>query len=133
MKVLDATFLIDYLAGVEATKEFYEANGAENERWVMPVPAYAEALVGEGNIPNGDVAGARADLSWGEKYAVDEKTAVTAGEIADEVAPKGPYLDGLDGLIAAVGRELDAPVVSGDGDLTHDETKRVVTVEEYRD
>jgi hypothetical protein len=26
MKVLDATFLIDYLDGVEATKEFYEAN-----------------------------------------------------------------------------------------------------------
>ena len=131
MKVLDATFLIDYLDGVEATKEFYEAAGAENERWVMPIPAYAEALVGEGNLPNGDVAGARADLSWGEKYEVDERTAVTAGEIADEVAPGGPYLDGLDALIAAVGRELDTPVVSADGDLTHEETKKVVDVEEY--
>ena len=131
MKVLDATFLIDYLDGVEATKEFYEASGGENERWVMPVPAYAEALVGEGNLPNGDVAGARADLSWGEKYEVDEKTAVTAGEIADEVGPGGPYLDGLDALIAAVGRELDAPVVSADGDLTHEEMKKVVDVEEY--
>ena len=131
MKVLDATFLIDYLDGVEATKEFYEANGAENERWVMPVPAYAEVLVGEGNLPNGDVAGARADLAWGEKYGVDEKTAVTAGEIADEVGPGGPYLDGLDALIAAVGRELDAPVVSGDGDLTHEETKKVIDVKEY--
>jgi PIN domain. len=131
MKVLDATFLIDYLDGVEATKEFYEASEGENERWVMPVPAYAEALVGEGNLPNGDVAGARADLSWGEKYEVDEKTAVTAGKIADEVGPGGPYLDGLDALIAAVGRELDAPVVSADGDLTHEETKKVVDIEEY--
>ena len=131
MKILDATFLIDYLDGVEATKEFYEASGGENERWVMPVPAYAEALVGEGNLPNGDVAGARADLSWGEKYEVDERTAVTAGEIADEVGPSAPYLDGLDALIAAVGRELDAPVVSADGDLTHEETKKVVDVEEY--
>jgi predicted nucleic acid-binding protein len=131
MKVLDATFLIDYLDGVEATKEFYEASGAENERWVMPVPAYAEALVGERNLPNGDVAGARADLSWGEKYEVDERTAVTAGEIADEVGPGGPYLDSLDALIAAVGRELDAPVVAADGDLTHEETKTVVDVEEY--
>jgi predicted nucleic acid-binding protein len=131
MKVLDATFLIDYLDGVEATKEFYEASGAENERWVMPVPAYAEALVGEGNLSDGDVAGARADLSWGEKYEVDERTAVTAGEIADEVGPGGPYLDGLDALIAAVGRELDAPVVAADGDLTHAETKTVVDVEEY--
>jgi hypothetical protein len=39
MKVLDTTFLSDYLAGVEATKEFYEANGGESEYWVMPVPA----------------------------------------------------------------------------------------------
>jgi len=131
MKVLDTTFLIDYLDGVEATKEFYEASGADNERWVIPVPAYAEVLVGEGNLPNGDVAGARTDLSWGEKYEVDEKTAVTAGEIADEVVPSGPYLDGLDALIAAVGRELDAPVVSADRDLAHEETKKVVDVEEY--
>ena len=133
MKVLDATFLIDYLDGVEATKEFYEAYGGENERWVMPVPAYAEALVGEGNLPGGDVDGARGDLSWGEKYAVDARTAVTAGEIADEIGPSGPYLDGLDALIAAVGQELDAPVVSADGDLTHSETKKVVNVEEYRE
>lgn len=131
MRVLDATFLIDYLDGVEATKAFYEANGADDERWVMPVPAYAEALVGEGDLPSGDVAGARADLSWGETYAVDEKTAVTAGEIADEIAPSGPYLDGLDALIAAVGRDLDAPVVSADSDLTHEETKRVIDVKEY--
>ena len=131
MKVLDATFLIDYLDGVQSTKDFYEASGGDNERWVMPVPAYAEVLVGEGNLPNGDIAGARADLSWGEKYAVDEKTAVTAGEIANEIEPGGPYLGGLDALIAAVGRELDAPVVSADGDLTHEETKQVIDVEEY--
>lgn len=133
MKVLDATFLIDYLDGVEATKDFYEANGAENEHWVIPVPAYAEVLVGEGNLSNGDVADVHAALSWGEKYAVDEQTAATAGEIADEVGANGPYLDGLDALIAAVGRELDAPVVSADGDLTHEEITKVVTVEEYRD
>jgi predicted nucleic acid-binding protein len=99
----------------------------------MPVPAYAEALVGEGNFPDGDVEGARADLAWGEKHAVDEHTAVIAGEIADEVGPEGPFLDGLDALIAAVGRELDAPVVSADRDLTHEETKKVIEVEEYRD
>lgn len=131
MKILDATFLIDYLDGVEATKEFYEANGADDTRWIMLVPAYAEALVGEGNLPNGDVAGARADLSWGETHPVDERTAVTAGEIAAKIGVDGPYLDGLDGLIAAVGREFGAPVVSADGDLTHEETKTVIDVEEY--
>jgi hypothetical protein len=34
-------------------------------------------------------------------------------------------------LIAAVGRQLDAPVVSDDGDLTHPETKQLIAVEEY--
>ncbi|MFB6179989.1 MAG: PIN domain-containing protein [Halorientalis sp.] len=131
MKVLDASFLIDYLNGVKATKEFYEDEGADSERWVIPVPAYAEVLVGEGNFPDGDVEGARAALAWGEKHAVDEHTAVLAGEIANEVGPGGPFLGGLDALIAAVGRELDAPVVSADGDLTHEETKKVVDIEEY--
>jgi len=98
----------------------------------MPVPAYAEVLVGEGNLPNGDVDGVRTALSWAELYTVDERTATMAGEIADEIAPGGPYLDGPDALIAAVGRELGAPVVSADGDLTHAETKAVIEVEEYK-
>ena len=132
MKVLDATFLIDYLDGVEATREFYEEHGSDQIRWVGPVPAFAEALVGEGNLPRGDVDGACADLAWVDVHPVDERTAVTAGDIADEIAPSGPYLDGPDALIAAVGRELDVPVVSGDEDLTHEETKKVVDVEEYR-
>lgn len=132
MKVLDANFLIDYLKGDEATKEFYEDNGGESERWVVPVPAYAEVLIGEGNFPNGDVEAAHADLAWTEKHAVDEHTAVLAGEIADEIGPEGPFLDGVDGIVAAVGQELDAPVVSADSDLTHDETKKVIDIEEYR-
>jgi predicted nucleic acid-binding protein len=131
MKVLDATFLIDYLDGREATRDVFEANGGAETRWIVPVPALAEVLVGEGNLPNGDVDGVRADIAWADVHAVDEGTATTAGHIADEIAPDGPYLDGPDSLIAAVGRELDAPVVSGDGDLTHEATKRVVDVEEY--
>ena len=129
MKVLDATFLIDYLDGVESTREYLQAH--DNEAYVLPVPAYAEALLGEGNGPGGDIDGAREDLSWGEIHAVDERTAVTAAEIADEIRSQGPFLSGMDALIAAVGRELDAPVVSRDGDLTHEATKTVVDIEEY--
>ncbi len=51
--------------------------------------------------------------------------------ITNEIAPGGPYLDGPDALIAVVGRELNAPVVSGDGDLAHEETMAVVDVKEY--
>lgn len=131
MKVLDATFLIDYLNGVDATAEYLLAN--DDERFIFPAPAYAEVLVGEGDAPDGDVAEAKADLSWGEVYETGEGTVELAGEIANEVAPEGPFLAGMDGLIAAVGRELDAPVVSDDSDLTHVETKKVVDVKEYRE
>lgn len=129
MRVLDATFLIDYLDGVESTREYLLAH--EDEAFVVPAPAYAEALLGEGNGSEGDVEGVREALSWAEVYGVDERTAVTAAEIADEIGPEGPYLSGMDGLVAAVGRELDAPVVSADRHLTHEATKRVVDVEEY--
>ena len=129
MKVLDATFIIDYLGGVRSTLEYLDAHS--NEQFVIPVPALAEILVGEGNGPDGDPAGACRDLEWGEIYRVDERTAVTAAAIAAEIGPSGPSLDANDALIAAVGRELDAPVVSADRDLTHPETTRVVDVERY--
>jgi len=132
MRVLDSNFLIDYLSGHPATETYYESNGGEEELWVMPAPAHAEALVGVGNLPSGDLEEAVEALSWGEIYEVSEDLSVEAGRIADEVGSQGPYLDGVDALVAAVGRELDATVVSVDGDLTHEETKQVVDVEEYR-
>lgn len=130
MKVLDATFLVDYLDDVDAATGYLQEHSTE--RFVFPAPAFAEVLVGEGNGPGeSDIEGARQALAWGEVYAVDERTAVTAAEIADEMGPQGPFLAGMDGLIAAVGRELGAPVVSDDRDLTHEETKQIVDVEEY--
>ena len=129
MKVLDATFLIDYLDGIESTRQYLEDH--ENDAYVFPAPAYAEALLGERNGPGGDIDGAREDLSWGDVYAIDERTAVTAAEIADEIGPQGPFLSGMDALIAAVGRELDAPVVSADRHLTHPATQAIVEIDEY--
>ena len=132
MRVLDANFLIDYLNGDPDTEAYYEANGADEQLWVMPAPAHAEALVGVGNHPRGDVDRAIEALSWGEVYDVDGDLSVAAARIADEIGPQGPYLDGVDALVAAVGRELDARVVSADSDLTHEATREIVDVDEYR-
>ena len=130
MKVLDASFLVDDLEGVDAATEYLQDHSTE--RFVFPAPAFAEVLVGEGNGPDeSDLEGIRQALAWGEVYAIDERTAITAAEIADEMGPRGPFLTGMDALVAAVGRELGAPVVSGDGDLTHRATKQVVDVETY--
>lgn len=131
MKVLDATFLIDYLDDIEAATEYLTNH--DSHEFVIPLPAYAEVLVGEGNQPSpADIPGVQNALGWGEVYGVTDRHAVLGAEIADEIAPEGPYLGGCDALIAAVGHELNAPVVSADGDLTHEETKKVVDVEEYR-
>ena len=89
-------------------------------------------MVGVGNHPDGEVDEAIEAFGWGEVVSVNEELAETAARIADEIEPGGPYLDSVDGLVAAVGREWGAPVVSADGDLTHEETKGVVDVEEYR-
>lgn len=132
MKVLDANFLIDYLNGHPDAEAYYATNGADEELWVMPAPAHAEALVGVGNHPEGNVDRAIKALSWGKVFAVNGDLSVKAARIADEIGSQGPYLDGVDALVAAVGCEVDAPVVSADGDLTHDETKKVIDVEEYR-
>lgn len=130
MKIFDATFLIDYLNGVDATAEYLLAH--ESEEFVLPAPAYAEVLVGEGNAPGGNPSEVAADLAWGVVYPVDEETAERAGRIAAEIGPDGPFLGGMDGLIAAVGQELDATVVSADSDLTHEATTAVIDVEAYR-
>jgi len=132
MKVLDTNFLIDYLDGVPATEEFYEANGGSDELWIVPAPAYAEVLVGVGNLPDGTVSEAADALAWTETREVDSGTAIEAANIASEIGPQGPFLDGVAALVAAVGRRLNAPVVSADSDLTHEETGQVIVVETYR-
>ena len=130
MKVLDATFLADYLEDVDAATRYLEEHSTE--RFVIPAPAFAAVLVGEGNGQDeSDIEGAREALSWAEVYPVYGRTAVTAAEIADEVGPQGPYLTGMDGVITAVGRELDSAVVSADRDLTHPEIAAVIDVGDY--
>jgi len=130
MKVLDASFLIDYLDGVEATKSYLQAHA--DEPYILPAPAYAEVLLGEGNgLHNSNVDGISDRLAWGEVVEVDDSTAITAAEIADEIGPQGPFLAGIDALIAAVGREFDAAVVSSDSDLTHEAVQAVIQVDEY--
>ena len=130
MIVLDTSFLIDYGDGVDAAGEFLVNH--EDERFLLPAPAYTEYLLGTVHS-NGDtdIAAARAELAWCEVVDITAAIALVAAEIADEIGPQGPNLTAVDALVAAVGRELGAPVVSGDGDLTHDGTMDVVETVKY--
>ena len=66
-------------------------------------------------------------------YPGDERTAITAGEIAEEIGPQRPVHTEMGGVIAAVGRELGAAVVSAERTLTHPETVVVIDVDDYTD
>jgi predicted nucleic acid-binding protein len=130
MKVLDTSFLIDYGNGVDVAGEFLADH--EDERFLLPSPVYTEYLLGTVHSnADTDVSAARRELAWCEVIDVTETMAATAAEIADEIGPQGPDLTAVDALVAAVGRELGAPVISGDGDLTHAETQNVIETETY--
>lgn len=133
MRVLDTNYLVDYLDAHESAEAYFVEQGGPDERWIVPAPAYAETLVGVGNLPGRDVGEAIDALAWTEVYDTSGRLAADGARIADEIGPQGPALDGIDAVVAAVGRELDAPVVSADSDFTHAATRAVIDVESHRD
>ena len=131
MKVLDASFLIDYGNEVDATAEYLLDHA--DEQFCIPAPIYTEYLLGTVHSnASTDIDGARAELSWANVVETDESTAVRAAELADEIGPEGPELTAIDALVVAVADELSATLVSCDGDLTHEEIQQVVAVDDYR-
>lgn len=131
MKVLDATFLIDYGSELDATAEYLLEHA--DERFVVPAPVLVEYLLGgvHAQTPT-DIARLESELSWAEIAQIDRHTARTAAVVADEIGPQGPQLTAVDTVVAAVAREVGGTVVSADTDLTHDAVREVVDVDEYR-
>lgn len=131
MRVLDTTFLIDYDDGVIDTKE-YLLDHADDE-FLLPSVVLTEFLLGDvhSTAPT-DLAAMQRNVSWADIYEIREQTAVTAAAVADDIGPQGPQLTAIDALVAAVARDVGGTVVSNDRDLTHSETKKIVTVDEYR-
>lgn len=130
MKVLDASFLIDYEDGVGETKTYLLDH--QDDEFVIPAPIHTEYLLGEVHSHGEtDLDTARHELSWATVHPVTERTSDLTVEIADEIGPQGPNLTAIDALVAGTSRELGAPLVSSDSDLTHPETQTVIDVEMY--
>lgn len=131
MRVFDATFLIDYGRGVDATAEYLREY--PDERFVVPAPVLTEFLLGAVHgRGTTDLAKFESELSWADVVGLDRETARSAAVIADEIDPQGPQLTAIDAVVAAVARDHGGTVVSVDTDLTHDAVRRVVDVDEYR-
>jgi predicted nucleic acid-binding protein len=132
MKVVDTTFLIDYLDGHDAVREYLEAHP---DVYVTPSPAFTEVLQGEAyktDPPTIDLPGARSALDFVDVLPVDEQLAVAAAEFAGDVYPPGPKMGAVDAIVGALARRESATVVTHDSDLTHPETQNVVDVDAYR-
>jgi predicted nucleic acid-binding protein len=132
MKVVDTTFLIDYLDDHDAVRDYLESNP---EIYVTPAPALTEVLQGEAykaDHSTVDISGARGALDFVDVLAVDERLSVAAAEFASDVYPPGPKMGAIDAIVGALARREGATVVTDDSDLTHEKTEAVVDVDEYR-
>jgi predicted nucleic acid-binding protein len=133
MKVVDTTFLIDYLDDHDAVRDYL---GTHPDVYVTPAPALTEVLQGEAyksDHSTVDVPGARSALEFVDVLGIDEQLSVAAAEFASDVYPPGPKIGAVDAIVGALARREGATVVSNDSDLTHAETKAVVDVDGYRD
>lgn len=132
MKVVDTTFLIDYLDDHDAVRDYLETNP---DIYVTPAPALTEVLQGEAyKVDHSTVTipGARSALDFVDVLSVDEQLSVVAAEFASDVYPPGPKMGAVDAIVGALARREGATVVTNDSDLTHEETKAVVDIDEYR-
>lgn len=130
-KVLDASFLIDYEAGHPAAAAFLQENA--DKEFVVPSTVYAEYLLGEANAaPEPDLAGVRAEIDWAQVWNVTEDTVDLGIEAVASLPANAPHLDGVDATVVGVAREIDAPIVAGDGDFTHESVRNNLNVERYR-
>ena len=117
MKLLDTTFLIHYWGGRDAVADYLGAH-EESATFVTTTINLKELAVGrtiQGGTPREEI---RSRFSWVEVVPFTTEHAVLAGNIeADLRTNAGPNQDKLnalagDILVAAVARDLDAPVVT---------------------
>lgn len=130
MKVLDASFLIDYEHGEPSAAAFLQDNA--DEEFVIPSTVYAEYLLGEANgAPDPDLPGVRAELDWTQVWPVTKDTVDLGLEAIAELPATAPHLDGVDATVVGVAQEIGAPIVAGDSDFTHEAVRGHLNVELY--
>lgn len=131
MKVLDASFLIDYENGEPDAAAFLQNN--VDEEFIIPSTVYSEYLLGEANAaPEPDLPAVRAEIDWTQVWPVTKETADLGVEAVAELPAGAPHLDGVDATVVGVAREIGAPIVAGESDFTHDAVRDRLNVELYK-
>ena len=114
MRCLDATFLIDYLAGDRAAVEKAKEWAASGERLAAPTPAVAETLLGAYFEGGSALREALGFLDTLEVLPVDAAVAAEAGRMGAEQLRRGAAVSVVDLLIAATARANQGILVTRD-------------------
>lgn len=131
MNCYDTNFLVAYQNGVADTLEFLEAH-TETAHAVSPVSLF--------ELYRGDVIGhsgqdpedTRQGLGWiDDVLQFDERTALRAAELLEQIRARGGQLEPVDAMIAASADRAGATVVTRDDDLLAPPAGNVLDVEPY--
>lgn len=114
MRCLDATFLIDYLAGDRAAVEKAKEWAAAGERLAAPAPAVAETLLGAYFEGGSALREALGFLDTMDVLPVDARVAAEAGRMGAEQLRRGTAASIVDLLIAATARTNQGILVTRD-------------------
>ena len=131
MKVLDASFLIDYEQGIPEAAAYLQDHA--DEEFIIPSTVYTEYLLGEANgAPDPDLPAVRAEIDWTQVWTVAKETADRGVEAVADLPASAPHLDGVDATVVGVAQESGAPIVAGESDFTHEAVRNRLTVELYK-
>lgn len=108
MFCLDADFLVDYLDGVDATREFLLAR--EADAFYLPTIALFEVYRGE--LPRVSLSTLRSAFDWATPLPFTDAAAGEAARIEAELADRGEPIGARDTMIAGVVREAGGTVVT---------------------
>jgi predicted nucleic acid-binding protein len=127
MIVIDTSFLLDYLDGVDATAQYLDAN--EDRPFFTPTLALFEVYRGAARTGGTEqVERVSAGLDWAEPLALNEPAVREAALIEAELLDDGSRINLGDTLIAGLCRHSGATIVTRD---SHFERVADLDVETY--
>jgi len=126
MIALDTSFLVDYLDGADATREFLEAH--EGKPFFAPALALFEVYRGGGRTGGGSgIERVVSALDWVTPLALTEAAAREAALVESELLDAGGPINLGDVLVAGICRHHGASVVTRDDDFDRVKRLEVIT------
>lgn len=120
MKILDTSFLVDYLKSEEYTLSYLEKH--EEEAFYASTLTFFELFRGEFKSEGEDLEELENNLAWLNEKEIDRKTAKEAAKIEKNLEEKGEKINLADVLIAGTAAKTGTEIITGDSDFSKIET-----------